>query len=150
MAKTRTLTVEGVAIAVTEDAHGDYINLTNMSRAHESGLSVIDLWLRNKSTLEFIGVWETIHNEGFKPVDFDGFISRAGGNTFRVSVKQLTEQANCARKDLLPSAHDPDTERPKSTNPGLWPGLALKSVASPGVLGRRREAGAEQGNHFAG
>ena len=58
----------------------DYISLTDMVRNIENGLSPIEKWLRNKNTIEFLGIWEEIYNPDFKPVEFDGFKKQAGLN----------------------------------------------------------------------
>ena len=51
-------------------------------------------WMRNKDTIEFLGIWEQLHNEDFKPVEFDGFRNEAGKNAFTINPKKWIEKTN--------------------------------------------------------
>lgn len=66
----------------------DFISLTDMVRQSESGSAVVDNWLRNKNTLEFLSVWEEIYNPGFNSLEFEEIKKDAGLNRFTMSVKQ--------------------------------------------------------------
>jgi hypothetical protein len=66
----------------------DYISLTDMVKHIENGLSLIEKWLRNKNTIEFIGIWEEIYNPKFNSPEFEGIRNQAGYNRFILSVKQ--------------------------------------------------------------
>lgn len=72
----------------------DYISLTDMVRDIENGLSLIEKWLRNKNTIEFIGIWEEMYNPHFNSPEFEGIKNEAGFNRFILSVKQWTERTN--------------------------------------------------------
>ncbi len=72
----------------------DYISLTDMVRKTEGGLSLIEKWLRNKNTIEFIGIWEAMYNPYFNSPEFEGIKSMAGLNRFIMSVKQWIEKTN--------------------------------------------------------
>lgn len=70
------------------------ISLTDMVRNIENGLSLIEKWLRNKNTIEFIGIWEEMYNPHFNSPEFEGIKNEAGLNRFILSVKQWTERTN--------------------------------------------------------
>jgi len=88
------LTVEGIQVAVIDRDGEDYISLTDMVRDNENGSAVIDNWLRNKNTLEFLSVWETMYNPTFNSLEFDGIRSEAGLNRFAISIKQWIAKTN--------------------------------------------------------
>lgn len=87
----KSLTVQGVEISLTNRGDEDYISLTDMVAKFEGGSSLIDAWLRNKDTIEFLGVWERINNPSFNSAEFDGIRLEAGTNRFRLSVKRWTD-----------------------------------------------------------
>ncbi len=72
----------------------DYISLTDMVKNIENGLSLIEKWLRNKNTIEFIGIWEEMYNPHFNSPEFEGIKNAAGLNRFILSVKQWIEKTN--------------------------------------------------------
>ena len=63
-----------------EIKESDYISLTDMVKKMENGLSLIEKWLRNKNTIEFIGIWEEIYNKDFNSPEFEGIKNQAGLN----------------------------------------------------------------------
>jgi len=65
-----------------------------MVRNLENGLSLIEKWLRNKNTLEFLGIWEQMYNPGFNSPEFEGITNEAGLNRFTISVKQWVEKTH--------------------------------------------------------
>lgn len=95
--KTNIISVQDVAVTVTLFKEDDYICITDMAKT-KSGESraadVIKNWIRNRSTLEFLGTWEILYNPDFKVVEFDHFKMQAGLPTFTLSVKQWIEQTN--------------------------------------------------------
>ena len=68
--------------------------MTDMIKNMENGLVLIEKWLRNKNTIEFLGVWEEINNPDFNSPEFEGIKNEAGFNRFTLSVKQWTEKTN--------------------------------------------------------
>lgn len=92
--KNRTINVKGSEIAVYRKEQEDYISLTDMVRSFEDGLVLIEKWLRNKNTIEFIGIWEQLHNPGFNSPEFEGIKNEAGLNRFTLSVKKWIEKTN--------------------------------------------------------
>lgn len=85
--KSRTINVKGSEIAVFRKERDDYISLTDIARYRNPSepIDVIKNWLRNRSTIEFIGLWEQLHNPAFKAVEFDRFLYEAGNNAFVLS-----------------------------------------------------------------
>ncbi len=74
----------------------DYISLTDIARSKNSDepKDVVKNWLRNKNTIEFIGLWEKINNPDFKGVEFDPFKNEAGLNSFTLSPTKWCKQTN--------------------------------------------------------
>jgi len=72
----------------------DYISLTDMVRNIDNGLVLIEKWLRNKNTIEFIGIWEEIYNTNFNSPEFEGIKNEAGFNRFSLSVKMWISKTN--------------------------------------------------------
>lgn len=91
MADNKSMVVQGVEVHLTTKGDEDYISLTDMVSKFDGGSTLIDAWLRNKDTIEFLGVWERINNPGFNSVEFDGIRLEAGTNRFRLSVKKWAQ-----------------------------------------------------------
>ncbi len=72
----------------------EYINITDIARYKNSERTddLIRNWLRNRNTIEFLGIWEQLNNPSFKPVEFDGFKKQAGLNSFTLTPKQWISQ----------------------------------------------------------
>jgi len=94
MAADKSLTVQGVEIHLTTKGEEDYISLTDMVSKFDGGGSLIESWLRNKDTVEFLGVWERLNNQDFNSPGFEGIRSRAGLNRFSLSVSQWVKETN--------------------------------------------------------
>ena len=88
------INVEGSEISIISIDDKDYISLTDMVRNIENGLALIEKWLRNKNTIEFLGIWEEIYNPDFNSLEFEGIKNEAGLNRFVLSVKQWVEKTN--------------------------------------------------------
>jgi len=88
------LRVLGTEISYYQQNESDYICLTDMVKNIENGLTLIEKWLRNKNTIEFLGVWEEIYNPVFNSPEFEGIKNQAGLNRFVLSVKQWVEKTN--------------------------------------------------------
>ena len=88
------LSVLGTEITYYQQDERDYICLTDMVKKIENGLVLIEKWLRNKNTIEFLGVWEEMYNPDFNSPEFEGIKSQAGLNRFALSVKQWVEKTN--------------------------------------------------------
>lgn len=84
--------VNGQKITILNINEKDYISLTDMVRNIENGLALIEKWLRNKNTIEFLGIWEEMYNPDFNSTEFEGIRNMAGLNRFILSVKQWVEK----------------------------------------------------------
>ena len=94
--KNNQLTVKGADIRIISGEQQDYISLTDIARykKNERTDDLIRNWIRNRNTVEFIGIWEQLNNPGFNPVEFDGFRKEAGLNSFTLTPKQWIEKTN--------------------------------------------------------
>uniref|UniRef100_E6QTC5 KilA-N domain-containing protein n=1 Tax=mine drainage metagenome TaxID=410659 RepID=E6QTC5_9ZZZZ len=88
--KNRIINVKGVAVTIATRYEQDYISLTDMVKQFGDE-SILYNWLRNRNTIEFLGIWEQLYNVNFKPVEFDRFKNRAGLNSFALSPKKWIE-----------------------------------------------------------
>ena len=86
--------VNETEITIIEIDEKDYISLTDMVKGIENGLALIEKWLRNKNTIEFLGIWEEMYNTNFNSPEFEGIKNAAGLNRFVMSVKQWIEKTN--------------------------------------------------------
>lgn len=86
--------VETTEITIISHNDKDYISLTDMVRPIENGLALIEKWLRNKNTIEFLGIWEKMYNPLFNSPEFEGIKMEAGLNRFIMSVKQWIEKTH--------------------------------------------------------
>jgi hypothetical protein len=91
--KKSSINVQGTVITVLSKEADDFICLTDMAKKF-GGDDLIHNWMRNRNTLEFIGIWEQIHNPDFKGVEFDTFKKEAGLNSFRLTPKKWVEGTN--------------------------------------------------------
>ena len=94
MAKNKTIYVKGNEITIIQHGKDDFISLTDMAKGFEDGLVLIEKWLRNKNTIEFIGIWEEINNPDFNSLEFGGIKNEAGLNRFTLSAKKWIEKTN--------------------------------------------------------
>lgn len=90
--KMRKVTVKGVDIRCKAVKGEDYICLSDIAKYKtEQPDALIANWLRNRNTIEFLGVWETLYNPHFNPLEFEGFRKQAGLNSFLLSPKKWAE-----------------------------------------------------------
>ena len=94
MSMNRKITVKGTEISIIQKGKDDFISLTDMVKGFEDGLVLIEKWLRNKNTIEFIGIWEEINNPDFNSPEFGGIKNEAGLNRFTLSVKKWIDRTN--------------------------------------------------------
>jgi len=93
MNKKEKINVQGTEISVMRISNQDYICISDMLKAKDGDFFIAH-WLRNRNTLEYIGIWEQIHNPNFNWVEFDLVKNQAGLNRFKISVKELVEKTN--------------------------------------------------------
>lgn len=94
--KKDTIEAKGFAIQIyTEDFKNDYISLTDIARyKSDEPFIVINNWLRGKDNIQFLGLWESMHNPDFKPIEFDRLKDEAGSNAFTLSPKKWIEKTS--------------------------------------------------------
>ncbi|MBP6533977.1 MAG: KilA-N domain-containing protein [Arenimonas sp.] len=97
-AQKSTIDVKGTAVTVLSQASDDYISLTDIAKHKEPDRSdhVIQNWMRNRNTIEFLGVWERLNNTDFKPLEFEGFKNRAGLNSFVLTPRQWIDSTHAS------------------------------------------------------
>lgn len=90
------LLVQETLISIRQHEKEDFISLTDIAKAKNINepKDVVKNWLRNKNTIEFLGLWEQINNSNFKGVEFDGFKNDAGLNSFTMSPTKWIESTN--------------------------------------------------------
>jgi hypothetical protein len=93
MAKNKTITVKGNEITIIQLNHTDYISLTDMVKAKDGDFFISD-WLRNRNTVEFLGIWEKVYNPDFNYGEFAIIKSKAGLNNYKISVKEWQQKTN--------------------------------------------------------
>ena len=95
MTKTSIMNVQGIEIALTTINEEDFICITDIVKAKGGDARAADIiknWIRNRSTIEFLGTWETLYNPNFKVVEFALFRKEAGLPTFTMSVSNWIEK----------------------------------------------------------
>ena len=93
MAKNKTINVKGTEIVLFSKNSEDYISITDIAR-HKNPVEpkdVVKNWMRSRTTIEFLGLWEKINNPNFKGVEFDSFLYQAGSNSFVLSPTKWIE-----------------------------------------------------------
>lgn len=83
--------VQGTSIKVYSKGNDDFISLTDMLQAKDGDFFISD-WLRNRNTVEFLGIWEQVHNPDFNYGGFAIIRSQAGLNNYKLSVKEWVAQ----------------------------------------------------------
>ena len=98
------ITVKDVNIRTIQKDGKDYISLTDIAKQKNvtDPNGVIGNWMRNRNTIEYLGLWETLHNPNFNPLEFEGFRRQAGLNAFTLSPTQWRE----ANPDLKGNIRD--------------------------------------------
>ena len=96
MAKNKTIQVKEIGVSIIVERKGDYISLTDIARYRDSERSdyILQNWLRNYSTIEFVGLWEQLNNPAFNSIEFDGIKSQAGANSFSLTPKRWIDSTN--------------------------------------------------------
>ncbi|MCC5923115.1 MAG: KilA-N domain-containing protein [Crocinitomicaceae bacterium] len=85
--------VNNAEITVIQQDNEDYISLTDMLKSKDGEFFISD-WLRNRNTLEYLGIWEKIHNPEFNYGEFAIINSNSGLNSFKISVKEWAKRTN--------------------------------------------------------
>lgn len=93
MAINKKIEVEGKEITIILDKEQEYISLTDMLKAKDGDFFISD-WLRNRNTVEYLGIWESVYNPNFNYGEFATIKSQAGLNSYKLSVKDWVEKTN--------------------------------------------------------
>ncbi len=93
MSKSRKINVEGKEVTILLDNEKEYISLTDMLKAKDGDFFISD-WLRNRNTVEYLGIWESVYNLAFNYGEFATIKSQAGLNSYKLSVKEWVEKTN--------------------------------------------------------
>jgi len=93
MKKTKKIRVEDTEITIISFNDEDYISLTDMLKAKDGDFFISD-WLRNRNTVEFLGIWERIYNSDFNYGEYAIIRNQAGLNNYKISVKEWTGKTN--------------------------------------------------------
>ncbi|MBN2064083.1 MAG: KilA-N domain-containing protein [Sedimentisphaerales bacterium] len=123
--KTQKIEVQGTEIAIINEKEDDYISLTDIARYKDPQRTdyIIQNWMRNRNTIEFLGVWEQLYNPNFNPIEFEGIKNQAGLNRFVLTAKRWIEATGVvdisSQQRILFNAKAAKTLRRKG-----WPGNA--------------------------
>jgi hypothetical protein len=93
MAKSQKIVVRGTVITILKEGQYDFISLTDMLKAKDGDFFISD-WLRNRNTVEFLGIWESVYNPDFNYGEFAIIKSQAGLNNYKISAKDWVEKTN--------------------------------------------------------
>jgi hypothetical protein len=102
--KKSIIEVHGTAVSILSGKDGDYISLTDMLQAKDGEFFISD-WLRNRNTVEFLGIWESVFNPGFNYGEFAIIKSQAGLNSYKISVKDWVEKTNAIGLKATPGRY---------------------------------------------
>ena len=92
--KYNKITVLENSITITPD---DFISLTDMLKSKDGDFFISD-WLRNRNTVEYLGIWERIHNPNFNYGEYATIRNKAGLNSYKISVKEWVSKTNAIGK----------------------------------------------------
>ena len=104
MTTTKKINANGTEISVLlQGNENDYICLTDMARFKDKQRTdyIIQNWMRARNTIEYLGVWEQLHNPNFKPIEFDGFRNQSGLNSFSLTPKEWADKTNATINELV-------------------------------------------------
>lgn len=96
MTKTKTIIVKSLSISILKIDKEDFISLTDIARNKNTlePKDVVKNWMRSRTTIEFLGLWEQLNNPAFKGVEFDSLLFEAGSNSFTLSPTKWLENTN--------------------------------------------------------
>ena len=89
--------VQNTPVSIIKENQDDYNSLTDIAKyKSEEPNAVIGNWMRNRITIEYLGIWESLYNPHFKPLEFDRFRKESGLNAFTLSPKKWIESTGAA------------------------------------------------------
>lgn len=92
----KKITVKNTDITILKVKEDDYISLTDMAKSRDVVRTdyILQNWMRNRSTIEFLGLWEIFNNPRFNSIEFDGFKNMSGSNSFSLTPQRWIESTN--------------------------------------------------------
>lgn len=91
----KEIIVDNTNITIVSINEDDYISLTDIAKyKSDDQIAVISNWMRNRNTVEYLGIWESLYNQDFKPLEFEGFRKQAGLNAFTLSPQKWVKTTN--------------------------------------------------------
>jgi len=89
------INVKQTNVTILQINETDYISLTDIAKYKTTdSFIVVCNWMRNRNTIEYLGIWETLYNPDFKPIEFDRFRKDAGLNAFTMSPQKWIDTTN--------------------------------------------------------
>lgn len=94
--KNKKIDVQGREVVINTVNNEDYISITDIAKYKDEKRTdyIIQNWLRNRNTIEFLGIWEKLNNPDFNPIEFEGFRNQAGLNSFVLTSRKWIEATN--------------------------------------------------------
>ena len=115
-----TIHAKGIDISIyTNDFQNEFISITDIARyKNDDPSAVIQNWMRNRDVIEFLGLWESLHNPDFKPLEFEGFRNQAGANAFTMmeSYNAVLIEEGISMSDRLKKLRDLAIRQMKTLN----------------------------------
>ena len=91
----KEIIVDNTNITIVSINEDDYISLTDIAKyKSDDPIAVISNWMRNRNTVEYLGIWKSLYNQDFKPLEFEGFRKQAGLNAFTLSPQKWVKTTN--------------------------------------------------------
>jgi hypothetical protein len=95
MPKQQTIKVQGTEVTLMTHNESDYISITDIARKFNAKTDVVmQTWMRNMGTIEYLGLWEELHNIGFNAVNYQEIKSKTGSNSYYISITQWIKETN--------------------------------------------------------
>ena len=94
MAKNRQIEVKGIVVTISERNNDDFISLTDVANGFDGGYTLVEKWIRNKNTIEFLAVWEQLNNPSFNNLGYNEVLDEVGTNRFIMSAKKWVSVTN--------------------------------------------------------
>ena len=105
--KNKKIDVQGREVVINTVNNEDYISITDIAKYKDEERTdyIIQNWLRNRNTIEFLGIWEKLNNPDFNPIEFEGFRNQAGLNSFVLTSKKWIESTNAIGIESKPGRY---------------------------------------------
>ncbi len=96
MIKSKKIVVKNISVGFIPHPTNDYISLTDIARYRDNERTnyIIQNWMRTRNTVDFLGLWEKLHNPNFNSIEFDAFRNEAGSNSFSLTPQRWIEKTN--------------------------------------------------------